>query len=114
RTIVSMLYLLRHHHLSTRLDTLSLHDALPISHQDPAVLRNQLPDRCLEAEVQTPVVDNPAQVVEDLLPGELGYQLRGSGPPLPGDRKSTRLNSSHGSISSDVFCLKKTIKRKIQ
>ena len=41
------------------------------SHQDPAVLRNQLPRRCLEAEVQTPVVDDPAQVVEDLLPGEL-------------------------------------------
>src|SRR5207245_8175121 len=25
----------------------------------------------------------------------------------PGDRKSTRLNSSHGSISYAVFCLKK-------
>src|SRR3989337_3604946 len=28
-----------------------------------------------------------------------------------GDRKSTRLNSSHGSISYAVFCLKKTKKR---
>src|SRR6266542_3331539 len=27
--------------------------------------------------------------------------------PIPGDRKSTRLNSSHGSISYAVFCLKK-------
>src|SRR3989337_3560007 len=27
---------------------------------------------------------------------------------LAGDRKSTRLNSSHGSISYAVFCLKKT------
>src|SRR5438128_3502617 len=27
--------------------------------------------------------------------------------PLPQDRKSTRLNSSHGSISYAVFCLKK-------
>src|SRR6266542_5486991 len=26
---------------------------------------------------------------------------------VPGDRKSTRLNSSHGSISYAVFCLKK-------
>src|SRR5215470_8604014 len=26
---------------------------------------------------------------------------------MPGDRKSTRLNSSHGSISYAVFCLKK-------
>src|SRR2546422_7679623 len=28
-------------------------------------------------------------------------------PPGPGDRKSTRLNSSHGYISYAVFCLKK-------
>src|SRR3989337_3655063 len=30
------------------------------------------------------------------------------GGPDQGDRKSTRLNSSHGSISYAVFCLKKT------
>src|SRR5208282_5273569 len=30
-----------------------------------------------------------------------------SSPKLRGDRKSTRLNSSHGSISYAVFCLKK-------
>src|SRR5438128_8554603 len=30
------------------------------------------------------------------------------------DRKSTRLNSSHGSISYAVFCLKKKKKRTIQ
>src|SRR3989454_9252813 len=29
------------------------------------------------------------------------------GEPLPGDRKSTRLNSSHLVISYAVFCLKK-------
>src|SRR2546430_9652173 len=28
-------------------------------------------------------------------------------PPLPKDRKSTRLNSSHSQISYAVFCLKK-------
>src|SRR5437762_9014892 len=28
---------------------------------------------------------------------------------VPGDRKSTRLNSSHRCISYDVFCLKKKI-----
>src|SRR2546422_4256942 len=40
-------------------------------------------------------------------------------PPLPtsgllqgGDRKSTRLNSSHGYISYAVFCLKKKKKQK--
>src|SRR5689334_23556726 len=30
-----------------------------------------------------------------------------AGPPGPVDRKSTRLNSSHSSISYAVFCLKK-------
>src|SRR2546430_8742752 len=28
-------------------------------------------------------------------------------PPVPADRKSTRLNSSHSQISYAVFCLKK-------
>src|ERR1041385_9338451 len=32
---------------------------------------------------------------------------RSRGPPLQVDRKSTRLNSSHGYISYAVFCLKK-------
>src|SRR5689334_23713002 len=32
-------------------------------------------------------------------------------PVRPGDRKSTRLNSSHSSISYAVFCLKKKKKR---
>src|SRR2546422_3008899 len=31
--------------------------------------------------------------------------------PRPGDRKSTRLNSSHGYISYAVFCLKKKKKK---
>src|SRR3989337_2972055 len=31
---------------------------------------------------------------------------------MPYDRKSTRLNSSHGSISYAVFCLKKKKKRR--
>src|SRR5688572_30976188 len=32
----------------------------------------------------------------------------------PGDRKSTRLNSSHSQISYAVFCLKKKKKKKIE
>src|SRR2546427_6693559 len=32
---------------------------------------------------------------------------RQAGPALEGDRKSTRLNSSHSQISYAVFCLKK-------
>src|SRR5699024_12041146 len=38
-----------------------------------------------------------------------GYNLYVSGIPGTGDRKSTRLNSSHVSISYAVFCLKKKI-----
>src|SRR3712207_7296100 len=34
-------------------------------------------------------------------------------PPTAGDRKSTRLNSSHANISYAVFCLKKKKNRKI-
>src|SRR5687768_18081457 len=39
---------------------------------------------------------------------ERGFQLLAFG--IAGDRKSTRLNSSHGYISYAVFCLKKKIK----
>src|SRR2546422_7710503 len=38
--------------------------------------------------------------------------LRGHGEPGDGDRKSTRLNSSHGYISYAVFCLKKKKRNK--
>src|SRR2546429_6052260 len=56
--------------------------------------------------------------LHDALPISSGYRRRDSDrPPRPGhapacpatvaDRKSTRLNSSHGYISYAVFCLKK-------
>src|SRR2546422_10573886 len=70
---------------------LSLHDALPISGPLAVKLQNRLP----------------------LAPGEM---LRPRGPVAERagdqrsrgrDRKSTRLNSSHGYISYAVFCLKK-------
>src|SRR2546422_4527768 len=49
-------------------------------------------------------VDKHLQIAGDVvMPGKrLGERLRGLG-----DRKSTRLNSSHGYISYAVFCLKK-------
>src|SRR2546422_8007525 len=42
-------------------------------------------------------------------PPPRGFQVVRASLPLPdeGDRKSTRLNSSHGYISYAVFCLKK-------
>src|SRR5216684_7813890 len=40
-------------------------------------------------------------------PEPAGSSSPPSSPSAPGDRKSTRLNSSHGYISYAVFCLKK-------
>src|SRR5437868_12152016 len=75
----------------TEIYTLSLHDALPIS---PA---------------RTPPTRAPPRNRPS------GSRL-GPAAPHPGpdevDRKSTRLNSSHVSISYAVFCLKKKKKKK--
>src|SRR2546429_2992408 len=46
----------------------------------------------------------PRGRASDLRPGLRGGPLR---EPVRPDRKSTRLNSSHGYISYAVFCLKK-------
>src|SRR3989442_15461306 len=62
---------------TTEIYTLSLHDALPISR--PACF----------------------------WPGRSSWPSPGWGRRHPGDRKSTRLNSSHVRISYAVFCLKK-------
>src|SRR3712207_8851247 len=62
----------------------------------------------------------PAEGGVELLGDALGHRARGDPPrlgvpdptahataELQGDRKSTRLNSSHANISYAVFCLKK-------
>src|SRR6266568_7089040 len=52
----------------------------------------------------------------DIVRGRRRRACRGRWPELrtrAGDRKSTRLNSSHSSISYAVFCLKKKKKKKI-
>src|SRR5207245_11151249 len=67
---------------TTELYTLSLHDALPISSDGGA---------------------GDHQVPEESVPSA----RRNRAPVFLRDRKSTRLNSSHGSISYAVFCLKK-------
>src|SRR5438309_3915382 len=78
----------------TEIYTLSLHDALPIS------LRRDL---FCEA----------AGELERALGSEISGQDLRVGRPFDGlDRKSTRLNSSHSSISYAVFCLKKKKKKK--
>src|SRR5439155_26002430 len=85
---------------TTGIHTLSLHDALPIS----AALVDDGADRARAGGVE-----EPAPGGADV---DLGAHVR-SGPVFPGhvgpegDRKSTRLNSSHVAISYAVFCLKK-------
>src|SRR5437773_8608581 len=88
-----------HHPAPTALYTLSLHDALPICagaapgnqallgapHHAPGVQQHSQPE-------PTPNTDGQVRVGED--------------------RKSTRLNSSHITISYAVFCLKKKKKNK--
>src|SRR2546427_9312887 len=80
---------------TTEIYTLSLHDALPIS----------------PPERKTVPVGNKTEsglgmlflavVVGILTAAIVGHHWKG------GDRKSTRLNSSHSQISYAVFCLKK-------
>src|SRR5438128_9666400 len=80
--------------------SLSLHDALPIS---------------LDFLGLGPGLGEGAQQLEVIVQNARGFAHREAGRHAPvrpqledePDRKSTRLNSSHGSISYAVFCLKK-------
>src|SRR5438067_10881064 len=71
---------------TTEIYTLSLHDALPISEGGQGL------------DGHRPVG---------------GFLLDPQAHPPDGDRKSTRLNSSHVSISYAVFCLKKKKKKEV-
>src|SRR2546428_9746612 len=74
---------------TTEIYTLSLHDALPI-----CLLRRRPPDLPRERRRARRVLD-------------AALRLRAAVALPVGDRKSTRLNSSHDQISYAVFCLKK-------
>src|SRR2546422_7940425 len=73
---------------TTEIYTLSLHDALPISMTSHT-----------NSRIHVSV-------------GRKAIRARHVAIPRIGDRKSTRLNSSHGYISYAVFCLKKKKKKK--
>src|SRR5258708_19042936 len=86
RISVSFFFFFFNDTATTEIYTLSLHDALPIFHQ------------LVEAEDHQPAgvaAQDPLQAVAQ-----------------HGDRKSTRLNSSHQIISYAVFCLKKKKERR--
>src|SRR2546429_6463958 len=88
---------------TTEIYTLSLHDALPIFSLDgarDAGAHGERRARGVDDRVNLPVGD-VAALDRDGRVADL--ELHGLAP----DRKSTRLNSSHGYISYAVFCLKK-------
>src|SRR2546422_8475933 len=83
---------------TTEIYTLSLHDALPISEQQEIGGR----------------LDGAPEEAQGGPKREDGRVVKTSPAKAPQalDRKSTRLNSSHGYISYAVFCLKKKKKNK--
>src|SRR5207249_12059112 len=89
----------------TEFSTLSLHDALPIS-----VLEDL---RAAEAPEEGGFHRRGEPRSSRSFTSARSTRLAGVGTPRP-DRKSTRLNSSHVSISYAVFCLKKKTKNEIQ
>src|SRR5687768_18362956 len=85
---------------TTEIYTLSLHDALPI-----LVIVQHMPERFTAAFARR-LNESSAMSVREAAAGDVlrpGIALIAPGE----DRKSTRLNSSHGYISYAVFCLKK-------
>src|SRR5439155_26198714 len=87
--------------------TLSLHDALPIS----SVLVFLLVLGPL-VFVTYELAREAASAADTVKERQAEGTLKGTMAKTPGDRKSTRLNSSHVAISYAVFCLKKKKKEK--
>src|SRR5258707_7453714 len=85
---------------TTEIYTLSLHDALPISL--PARREPRRPAGDEAGLRRRPATD----VAHAGAPNHSASTAVGAGG-ASGDRKSTRLNSSHANISYAVFCLKK-------
>src|SRR3712207_8492870 len=86
---------------TTEIYTLSLHDALPISPacKEPCTAPAAPPSDCISC---TSTV-SPKMFLRPAAAHSSTY----SAIVDDGDRKSTRLNSSHANISYAVFCLKK-------
>src|SRR5690348_17552149 len=81
------------------INTLSLHDALPIWMGHVGCGRYFEEVRALHEKIGRPVFEARQRFPATL---QVGKRCRA-------DRKSTRLNSSHPSISYAVFCLKKNM-----
>src|SRR5690606_41473598 len=107
--LLALFYFFFRYTAPTAIYTLSLHDALPISVEvlDREVVGVE-PDHAPRA-LDLDVLQRLDQGVGILRPRGLdcGVDEQGGVVALRGDRKSTRLNSSHVKISYAVFCLKK-------
>src|SRR2546429_9354508 len=90
--LTSFLFFFFNDTATTEIYTLSLHDALPISRSCQATPREY---------------GRGSETAHIEVRGRLQPARRRAGEPASRDRKSTRLNSSHGYISYAVFCLKK-------
>src|SRR5206468_11595363 len=92
---------------TTEIYTLSLHDALPIFGIDPVNPDNVF----VGTGTPTPAMlfrSKDSGQSWEKRPVEVATECEAVGTPrFTGDRKSTRLNSSHDQISYAVFCLKK-------
>src|SRR5437879_11630526 len=89
------------------LDTLSLHDALPICKllEDP---KRQSTSKSSRRLIPSTKIHHETDVVAGNPASDRTAQLVDTKRSFwPADRKSTRLNSSHRCISYAVFCLKK-------
>src|SRR5688572_31379486 len=93
----SFIFFFFHATATTEIYTLSLHDALPIA-------EHLLEPLGLLAGFHQVDVERVLQIRR---PGGVGHLRQRLDQLVFGDRKSTRLNSSHSQISYAVFCLKK-------
>src|SRR5207302_11507234 len=107
-------FLLLLHCVLSEISPLSLHDALPISHVDHRRPDFNAAGLGADGRQQRERRGKLAGEVMDPKIGPVGAQFLGGNGEVDGlqerirgDRKSTRLNSSHVKISYAVLCLKK-------
>src|SRR3712207_6855973 len=92
---------------TTEIYTLSLHDALPISRRLAAAVAVSIGLHALAAAAGAPIQLAPGVLANQFIVSPDGALVVFQS--YLGDRKSTRLNSSHANISYAVFCLKKIL-----
>src|SRR5699024_11382662 len=106
---------LSHNNTSTSaINTLSLHDALPILEVGAHTRSHPHLTQCNDTQLHDELEGGKA-ALEDVLGAVVTQFCYPYGyldeRVVAADRKSTRLNSSHVSISYAVFCLKKKIRQ---